>query len=110
MQNLVEQLADVERDDHVHITLSDGTVISGRVSPMEYTPEDHLRFEIRSDSDPDVRFEVTSSYADGNWTPVRVRRSTGGEEWRSLGEVTSVDVEYQEGQTDHQTYQSDTRL
>ncbi len=110
MNTLIEQLAEIERDDHVLLTLSDDTTISGRVSPMEYTPEDHLRFEIRPE-DADVRFEVVSSYENGDWTPVRANRTASDEkEWESLGEVTSVDVEYQEGQTDHQNYQSDVRL
>lgn len=111
MQALIDQLADIERDDHVRITLSDDTTISGRVSPMEYTPEDHLRFEIRPDGDPDVRFEIESSYENDDWTPVRANRITSDEKEReSLGDVTSVNVEYREGQTDHERQQSDVRL
>lgn len=108
MQEIVEQIADLERDDHVRITVADETVIAGRVSPLEYAPDDHLRFEVRSD---DERFEIAATYENGEWTPVRASRISGDEEtWSSLGEVTSVDVEYQDGHTDHQGDQSGARL
>ena len=109
MQPLIEQLGNIERDDHLELTLSDGTVLSGRVSPIEFTPEEWLRFEIRSD-DRDVRLEVTATYENDQWTPVRVEQLTNEEEWVPLGEVTSVEVGPQEGQTDHEKYQSDVRL
>lgn len=111
MQSLIERLAAIERDDHVTVVLSDDTTISGRVNPMEYVPEDHLRFEIRPDGDSDTRFEIVSSYEDGGWTAVRANQIESDErEWESLGEVTSVDVKYQEGQTDHEKHQSDVHL
>ena len=107
----MKRLADLERDDQVNITLSDETVISGRVSPMVFMPEDRLLFEIRSDDDQDVRLKVTSTYEDDKWTPVLVKQLTNdGKEWISLGEVMAVEVKYQEGQTDYQNYQSDVRF
>ena len=111
MRALIERVAGIERDDHVRITLSDDTVIEGRVNPMEYLPGDHFRFEVRPDGDSDARFEVVASHEDGEWTPVRANRIAGDEtEWEPVGEVASVNVEYQEGQNGHDRYQSDVRL
>ncbi len=63
MSELIEHLGNIERDEYIVISLTTEEKIEGRVSPMEYMPEDQLRFEIRPEEDFNARYEVTSNYS-----------------------------------------------
>lgn len=100
MSEIVERLGDVDWNDEIEVTLADGTVFAGRVSPINYVPEERLRIEVQPTADENVRYEISSNYDDGGWSPAEVRRiEVGEDDWTPLAEVESVNVDYHGGET-----------
>ena len=87
----VDALGDLGLGDSVRGTLSDGTTIEGKASPIDYTPTEHLRVEVESVDDPSLRYELTSHYESGKWEPIRVRwYRTGDDDWIPRGVIADI--------------------
>ncbi|WP_276300803.1 hypothetical protein [Halorussus lipolyticus] len=91
---LVERLGEMELNDRVSVTLSDGASFEGPASPIDYVPEDSLRLEIRPEDGATERYELSAEYGD-EWRDVAVRHTDASDEgsgWEQLGEVESVEI------------------
>ncbi|WP_137283251.1 hypothetical protein [Halorussus salinisoli] len=91
---LIERLGDAEQNDHVEVTLSDGTTFEGPASPIDYVPEESLRVEVRPEGGSTERYELSAKYDDG-WTELTVRYTNAADDvegWEELGEVREVEV------------------
>ncbi|WP_132057632.1 hypothetical protein [Halorussus amylolyticus] len=105
MSDLVEILGDVDVDDHLRVTLDDGTEFEGWASPVDYVPEESLRIEVRPEGGTTDRYEISAAYDDG-WTDPTVRHAEADAEsgsWGDLGGVEGVEVESESGQMQGRT-------
>ena len=94
MTALAERLGEIELYSTVTLDLADGTVIEGRANPIDYTPDEHLRMEIRPmGEESSHRYEVQAHY-EGEWETPKVRKvvPADGEEWNELGELQDFSV------------------
>lgn len=89
MSDVVDDLEAVGIHDRVTVELDDGTTVAGTAAPVDFDPNDRLRIELRPD-DGDERYELAASIDDDEWSPVRVRRQSGDEDWTEMGEAASV--------------------
>ena len=95
MSVLAERLGEIELYSDVTFELADGTTIEGRVSPIDYTPNEHLRMELRPFSEGTARrYEIHADYRDGEWETPTVQSvvPADGEEWEELGELEDFSV------------------
>ncbi|ESP86875.1 hypothetical protein [Candidatus Halobonum tyrrellensis] len=92
MRDVVEELEAVALHDRVTVELDDGTTVAGTAAPVEFDQNNRLRIELRPDdaAGSDERYELAASVDDGEWSPVRVRRQSGDEDWAEMGEAVSV--------------------
>ncbi|WP_135826725.1 hypothetical protein [Halorussus ruber] len=91
---LVERLGDMELNDRVSVTLSDGTTFEGPASPIDYVPEESLRLEVRPEDGATERYELSAEY-DGEWSKLAVRHTDASEEdagWEEVGAVENVEI------------------
>ena len=92
MTDLAETLGEMDVNDYVRVTLTDGTTFEGRADPIDYDPEASLRLEVRPPDEPTERYEIRSEY-DGEWTEPAVRRVTTDDpdaDWEEVGTVEEV--------------------
>lgn len=92
-RELAERLGDLDVDDHVRVTTTEGTTFEGGANPIDYVPEESLRVEVRP-GNTDDRYEMSAEYEDG-WSDVNVRMADmAGEDttWEDLGTVEHVDA------------------
>lgn len=95
---LVERLGEMELNDWVSVSLSDGTSFEGPASPIDYVPEDSLRLEVRPESGATERYELSAEY-DGGWSEPTVRHTDASDEetgWEELATVESVETDSSE--------------
>ena len=96
-RELAERLGDLEVDDHVRVTTTEGTTFEGGANPIDYVPEESLRVEVRP-GNTDDRYEMSAEYGEG-WSDVSVRMADmSGEDtaWQDLGTVERVNVREEE--------------
>lgn len=92
---LVERLGDMELNDRMSVTLSDGTDFEGPASPIDYVPEESLRLEVRPEGGATERYELSAEYDEG-WSDLRVRHTDASDEesgWKELGEIERVEID-----------------
>jgi hypothetical protein len=94
---LVERLGEMEVNDWVRVSLSDGASFEGPANPIDYVPEDSLRLEVRPGGGTTERYELSAEYND-DWSEPTVRHTDAGEEagWEGLGTVESVETDSSE--------------
>ena len=95
MTALAERLGEIELYTDVTLTLTDGSTVEGRASPIDFDPGRHLRMELRPMNDePARRYEIHAHYRDGEWETPTVRKIDPAteEEWTELGAVEEVGV------------------
>jgi hypothetical protein len=92
-RELVEKLGDLDLNDRVRLTTSDGATFEGPASPIDYVPEDSLRVEIRP-ANTSERYEISASW-DDEWSELAVRHVDAADAdsaWEDRGTVERVEV------------------
>lgn len=95
MTALAERLGEVELYTDVSLELADGTTVEGRASPIDYTPDEHLRLELRPmGEESSHRYEVHAHHEGGEWETPHVREIEPAteEDWTELGELQDFSV------------------
>ena len=92
-RELVEKLGDLELNDSIRVTTTDGSTFEGPASPIDYVPDESLRVEVRPENTTE-RYEISASNDDG-WSELAVRYTAATDDadgWQDRGMVERVDA------------------
>lgn len=92
MEGLLENVRELGTGQRVRLIFADGATHELRVAQEEYVPNQRFRLELTNDDSLEgARYWLGSSFIDGSWTSVSVKRYDRDDRaWKSMGELSEI--------------------